>query len=457
MPYRKVGVDLGLRSAHHISVCDEAGNVVRPPLAMHTSAPEFERLYAHALDGAAQDTRLKIIFEPTGLIWLPFAIYSRAQGHLLYRVKTQQLHDLREFYRRYRKNDKLDAKAGAKMPDDTLVEMYFAPRDYMALERTTLQHEKLTAHAQREKTRLEALLEGLLPGVTLALGDAFCQAARVLYEHLASPFAMQELGREGLAEFINARSREKIAPKKLAALWRCVENACALYRHGHEFIDFEQWRREIKRYYQHLVQLEILLAEVDVEVQLYYARVHPSKNIETIYGIGPHLGPVFVSIIKDPNRFGRAAQLNSFIGMIPKLDDSSNTSKKGLPITKAGPPRARRAGYLAAEVARRWDPQLAKIYYEAMMHKGHTHVQAVCGLINHVYARALCVLKQDRPYELRDVEGRPITASAARELIQARFTVPEETRRQRRNKKRVHEKASRRKSRAAAAATATHE
>ena len=314
---------------------------------------------------------------------------------------------------------------------------------------------KLTGHLQREKTRLEALLEGLMPGVTRALGEPFCGAARVLYEHLASPFALQELGREALAEFINARCREKITPKKLEALWRCAQNAAALYQHGHELIDFEQFRREIKRYYQHLVYLETLLAEVDAEVQLYYERVHPSKNIETLYGIGPNLGPVFVAIIKDPNRFATATRLNSFIGMIPRLDDSSNSSKKGLPITKAGPPRARRAGYLASEVARQWDPQLAKIYYEAMVHKGHTHVQAVCVLINHVFARALCVLKEDRPYVLRDLEGRPIAPNAAREFIKEHLTVPEEIRRARRNKKRVHDKLPhRRKRRAVAVATA---
>ena len=98
MAFRKVGVDLGVCGPHHISVGDEAGNFVRPPLHIGTSAQDFDRLYAHALEGAPAGTQLKIIFEPTALIWLPFAIYTRAKGHQLYRVKTQQLHDLREFY-----------------------------------------------------------------------------------------------------------------------------------------------------------------------------------------------------------------------------------------------------------------------------------------------------------------------------------------------------------------------
>ena len=447
MSFRKVGVDLGLCGPHHISVGDEAGNVVRPPLHVGTSAQEFDRLYAHALEGASEDTRLKIIFEPTALIWLPFAIYTRAKGHLLYRVKTQQLHDLREFYQRYRKNDRLDAKAGVKMPDDTLDELYLPSCDYMALERTTQQHEKLTEHLQREKARIESLIEALMPGVTKAVGEPFCQPARVIYEHLANPFAIQPLGRAGLQQFINQHCREQIKPQKLEAIWRCAQNACELYQHGHAFVDFEQFGREIKRYYQHLVAIETLLADVEPEIQRYYQRVHPSRNIETIYGIGEKLGPVFVAIIKDPNRFPSHTQIKSFIGMIPKLDESSGSDKKGLPITKAGPPRARRAGYLASEVARRWDPQFAKIYYEAMVHKGHTHIEAVCVLINHMFMRALRVLKEDRPYVLRDLQGQPITPKAAREFIKEHLTVPEEIRRQRRNKKRIQNQLPRRRRR----------
>lgn len=181
MPFRKVGVDLGLIGPHHISVADEAGRTVRPPLHVGTSARQFDRIYAHALADAPEGTRLKVIFEPTGLIWLPFAIHTRAQGHLAYRVKAQQLHDLREFYRRYRKNDRLDAKAGARMPDEVLEELYLPPRDYMALDRLTHQHEKLTKQLGREKTRLQALLEALMPGIIKAVGAPFCQTARVLY------------------------------------------------------------------------------------------------------------------------------------------------------------------------------------------------------------------------------------------------------------------------------------
>ncbi|MDZ7403470.1 MAG: hypothetical protein ONB41_05105, partial [candidate division KSB1 bacterium] len=77
--------------------------------------------------------------------------------------------------------------------------------------------------------------------------------------------------------------------------------------------------------------------------------------------------------------------------------------------------------------------------------KGHNHVKAVCLLINHLYVRALRVLKEDRPYVLRDLQGQPISPAAARQFIQEHLTVPEDIRRQRRNKKRIHDKLRRRR------------
>jgi len=45
------------------------------------------------------------------------------------------------------------------------------------------------------------------------------------------------------------------------------------------------------------------------------------------------------------------------------------------------------------------------------------------------------VLREDRPYELRDAQGKPISKTAARALILAKYQVPEEIRQERRRRK----------------------
>jgi hypothetical protein len=64
-----------------------------------------------------------------------------------------------------------------------------------------------------------------------------------------------------------------------------------------------------------------------------------------------------------------------------------------------------------------------------MMRKGKHHKQAVCACATHLLDRVLAVLRADKPYEVRDSEGRALSGQQARELIVERYTVPAEVRR----------------------------
>jgi hypothetical protein len=94
---------------------------------------------------------------------------------------------------------------------------------------------------------------------------------------------------------------------------------------------------------------------------------------------------------------------------VPDSRQSADTEAKGLHITQAGPNLIRQYAYLDAETARQWDPQLAALYYDQMVHKGKHHRQALCAVATHLLDRVLIVLREDRAYELRDVDGTPVT------------------------------------------------
>jgi hypothetical protein len=98
--------------------------------------------------------------------------------------------------------------------------------------------------------------------------------------------------------------------------------------------------------------------------------------------------------------------------------------------------------YLAGDVSRQRDPQLAYVYYRQMMYHGKTHNQAMGAVMSHLAARILVVRQERRPYELRDIDGKPITKKEARQLILSRYQVPEEIRRQRRRRNRPKTSAS---------------
>ena len=87
--------------------------------------------------------------------------------------------------------------------------------------------------------------------------------------------------------------------------------------------------------------------------------------------------------------------------------------------------------------------QIAAIYYDQVVHKGKHHNQAVCACATHLLDRVLAVMRADRPYQLRDVDGTPVSAEQARAIVAQRYVVPEEVRKRSRKRTR-RERADRR-------------
>jgi hypothetical protein len=72
---------------------------------------------------------------------------------------------------------------------------------------------------------------------------------------------------------------------------------------------------------------------------------------------------------------------------------------------------------------------MAVIYYKQMVSHGKNHKQALGAVMTHLGARVLKVLLEDRPYELRDIDGKSVTRDYAKELILTKYHVSEEIRR----------------------------
>ncbi|AFW03094.1 transposase [Gluconobacter cerinus] len=89
--------------------------------------------------------------------------------------------------------------------------------------------------------------------------------------------------------------------------------------------------------------------------------------------------------------------------------------------------------YLAADTARKTDPELAELYWRLMTLKGHHHKQALCAVANRIVNRIFSVLKRGKPYEVRDREGNSLTLCGAKAIILERYTVGENIRAGRRS------------------------
>ena len=104
-----------------------------------------------------------------------------------------------------------------------------------------------------------------------------------------------------------------------------------------------------------------------------YRKLHYSDNLRTIPGVGEHTAPIFLAIVGDPSRFRSQSAFANYTGVVPGARQSSDVQAKGLRMTKAGPSIMRMALYQAGDIGRRWDPQLAAVYYREMVYHGKNH------------------------------------------------------------------------------------
>lgn len=93
-------------------------------------------------------------------------------------------------------------------------------------------------------------------------------------------------------------------------------------------------------------------------------------------------------------------------------------------MSKAGSSLLRTTLVRAADTARKQDPQLARVYYLQMVERGKDRLGATCVVAANLAERAWTVMRRGEPYVIRDTDGRPVTPSQAKAIIDHQWTVP---------------------------------
>jgi transposase len=452
-----VGIDLSRTGSHQARCLDEQA-IPCDSFTFDSTMEGLETLEKHVfLDGATPT----IVFEPTGLAWIPLATYLRARHpeSRLVKARLQKVAALRKYIRGHAKSDRVDGVTLAKMPfidSEQLEEAYLPPAEYHALQRLTRQRERLMKSITIRKNRIGAIVEGYLPGLRAAFTNEWSVHARAFYRSRLNPFAVVRDGKQALQDFLTgvyargSQAQSHRLHRTCQTLSEFYNRAEAAGMVNEDF--FNDLQDEIARELRLMDAEETEVESVSKRVEELYRRLHPSDNLRTIPGIGVRTAQVFLAVIGDPHRFRSQSAFANWTGVVPGANQSSDSEGKGLRMTKAGPAMMKRALYQAGDIARRYDPQLAYLYYREMVHHGKTHLQAMGAVMSHLAARILTVLQNDRPYELRDIDGRPVSKTEAIELIQSRFRVSEEIRQARRHRKSHEGRPQRRGTREAAEA-----
>jgi transposase len=431
---RLVGIDLGIASAHAVRVLDEEGNTV----AKRKAFPTVESLAAiesAALEATPTGTRLEVVIEPTGPAWLPIAVFFINRGHVVYRVSSTQSADLRRFLSRHAKTNNIDADTLARIPlihPAGVQPLELANADAASLDRRVRAAHRLTRQAALHKTRIKALVRQVMPMSPLA--GKITHADLAVLERWADPNRLVRAGHKRIAAAIAKASNNHCGVER-AEEWLAAANAAIELYAGHPAVASADLAAEIATEVRLVRALEHELVAHTAAREHAYAKVDPGGLARSLPGISEIGGPALVAKLGDPARFRHGKQVRAFTGLAPKASETGDTDRKGQSLSKAGPSLLRTTFVIAADTARKQDPQLARIYYVQMVERGKNHLGALCVVAATLAERAWIVMKRQTPYVVRDIDDRAVEPQEAAAIIAEHWTVPTDVRARRRNKK----------------------
>ncbi len=449
-----LGIDVAVRARHRATLADARGEYVWSGVGFRTHPEELERLWARV----PADARVTVVLEPTRNAWVPLAAWLGARGATVVLVPPEQSKDLRSYYAKHTKNDKLDSRILARLPllhpeglagvDD------LGPAD--ALKRAVRRHATLTARRTACYHRLDCLVELLGPAYADVLGAGeYTKTALAVLERYGDPRSLRRLGRARLTRLMISHSGGQWRDDKADQLRAAAAEALTLWQAGG--LDFEQLAADIASEVRTVNTLTAELATVDKRIAVLYEQADPAGVFTSAPGIAVTSAAGILGRLGDPNRFANLAGIRGFTGLVPGLDESGQAGGHTGP-TKAGDPGLRQQIYLAAERARLIDPTLAAKYHRLVVEQGKHHVSAVCNLAPILLTRMAACWRNGQRYVLRDVDGRPITQTEGRQICAERYSVPDDVRRRRRRTtttKRQKHRTGRREQESTKAAPAT--
>lgn len=435
MTKRIIGIDLAVSAAHKAMIFDPAcAEFIGGQITFRARPDDLERLLRRARQDAPADVVLIAILEATGMAWYPVAVYLENQGVAVYRVNGQKTKDFRRALWKHTSSDQIDSRVLALLYQTAPQRLSRCPRptsDLLALQRACRAYDHWREQDVAMQNRMQAIDRWAWDGLAKLVP---AEAQGWMRQQWYNPWRVQAAGETALAAAWTEAAQDQEAATDWIGRWLIrAEQMTRLYG-SEERVGYDQLQVTMG----HALRLRETYAQEQLrltkeEIGPLYNKLYPDCPLRSIQGIGQQSAATYRAFIQEIDRFPTVAQFRLWCGIVPHSKQSGDGEAKGLPMTKAGPNLVKAALYLNAEVARQWDVQIAAIYHKQMVAYGKHHIQAVCACASHLASRIYAILKEQRPYQLRDLKGESVTVAESRELC-LQYRVSDEVR-QRNNKR----------------------
>jgi transposase len=422
----RIGLDAAVVANHHVIVrrpsAGGPGKVVENFVAAPTLAGMdllSKRLAPYA--------PVMAVAEPTSMTWLPLSIALGRAGCSLALVGNRHSARLRSALAGKNKSDPIDADMLSRAGEFFSLQPARIPcPDELALKRVCQRRGKLIVDTNRSLRRIISLARWAFPDVWNTFAGSRPTALAVL-TRWPDLTQLARARTSSISDVVAAHTRGVGNVDERAVNIRAAARAWAEFWDGHVDLDALAWETAelLDDYAAAHARLE---RATDVARRQWEQLWGDDPLLLSVPGMGPITAPTVRAFLADARHFSDAKEAQSFVGLNPSNWSSGQMEAPSRAITKEGPGVLRLAFYQAGNVARTVDPQLADFYRRLMVERGHCHTQASCAVARKLVGRTWATLTSGRSYQLRDLDGQPITRRDAREQA-AMLAVPDDIRR----------------------------
>jgi transposase len=385
-----VGIDVG-KYKHVALALDTNGKRVGKALSIRNDRAGFEKLTAFL---EALPEPLTVGLEATGHYWLAlYALLTDTDCEVLV-MNPLQIHAYRRSGIRKRKNDRYDAFWIAdyirisNQPPTQAVEP-----ELMQLRELTRFRAGLTEQIGDCKRKVVSILDRVFPEYETLFSNVFIKTSRRLLTEALTANEFADFDLSELSQLLHQASRGRHGQAKAEQIRATAKRSVG--------VDFfaDALRVQMSCLLQQLELLEQQRLQIETEIETLMSQL--PQFITTIPGVGPVTGATILAEIGDVNRFDTPEKLVAYAGIDPAVYQSGRFSASSTRMSKRGSPHLRRALWLAAFSAAQHDPQL-RAFYERKRAEGKAHGTAVGAVSRKLLHRIYVVLKEQRPYVIRD-------------------------------------------------------
>lgn len=382
-----IGIDIG-KWNHQAAFLNSSGTSAAKDLAFENTAEGFQMLL-NSLDPFDREQTV-VGLEATGHYWLALFSFLVDNAWTVKVINPMQSDALRNINIRKTKTDRKDAVLIADvlrfgrytetvLPEENLFQL-------RELSRCRVGQVELVANLKR---KILGILDRIFPEFASCFSTVFGKAPTELLQEYADPEELANCDVKKLAKLLEKQSRGRHSEIKARELKDKAAKSVGV-RMALDALKFEM--RLL------LQQMEFIKTQIKELDKFLKKLMKEYEIIFSIPGISVTLGAAIVGEIGDIHRFGTPQQLQAFAGMDPTVHQSGNFQGTQGKMSKRGSPFLRRAVYLAASAARRFDP-VFKEHYEKMIARGKHPNQALGAVATKVLRVVHAVLKSRKPYD----------------------------------------------------------